>query len=143
MFQQYITKRHHIIMSSTGIQTPHRCLPFERFKIIQKLILPPDQNPITLSASHQPQSGEVTFRQATTLPPFLALIPAPHPGVDGVCSVLCVDSWWQVHDGSCRKSRKAERGVSTRTRQWHHMISQHEFCFRACGFNVNTHACSQ
>lgn len=83
-------------------------------------------------SSHQPQHGDIT------LPASLADIVMPHPRVDGVRSILCGDSWWLVHDGSRRRSRKAERGASTRTRRWHHMISQHEFCFRACVVNSDT-----
>lgn len=129
-------------MSSAGIETPHRCSPFEKVKNNSNVTSSPDQTPSLL----QPPS--VTIRRGHTstgqhLPPFRALILAPHPGFDSVRSVHCVESWWRVHDGSCRKSRKAERGVSARTRQRHHMISQHEFCFRACRYNMNTHARGQ
>lgn len=34
------------------------------------------------------------------------------PRLDSVSPVLCVESWWLVHDGRCRTSRKAETGVS-------------------------------
>lgn len=97
----------------------------------------PDQTPSLL----QPPSATTWRRHtlmAATLPASLTDIPMPHPRVDSVHSILCGDSWWLVHDGSRRRSRKAERGTSTRTRRWHHMISQHEFCFRACVVNLNT-----
>lgn len=86
--------------------------------------------PVTPSApiSHNPE------RSHSGRPPFTALFLVPHLGLDSIL----VERWWLVHDGGCRKSRKAERGVSTRTRQRHHMISQHEFCFRAYGIKEHS-----
>lgn len=110
--------------------------PLRRLKIIQ-MLLPPTK-PHHSFSPHQPQSGKGYASTGRHHPPSLAFILASHPSLDSARSVHCVESWWQVHDGSCRKSRKAERGVSKRTRQRHHMISQHEFCFRACRLNINT-----
>ena len=84
-FQQYITTTHHTIMSSAGIETPHRCLPFERLKIIWVLLLPPTK-PHHSCSPHQPQSRQITLRRAATFHTFWLL--SRHPIPDYTASVL-------------------------------------------------------
>lgn len=73
------------------------------------LLLLPLTKPHHSFSPHQSQSGKVTLRLATTIH---LLILTPHPGLDSVYSVLYVESWWLVHDGSCRKKQKGrERRV--------------------------------
>lgn len=117
---------HHRHVPGWFLNTTHTRLPFERLKLSFKLLLlsltKPRRSFLQPPSSHSPERS----RSARSRSPLPA---RSRSGPDSVCSVR---SWWQVHDGSCRRSRKAERGVSTRTRRRHHMISQQEFCLRAC-----------
>lgn len=94
------------------------------------MVLLPLTKPHHSFSPHQSQSGEVSLRLATLScshpgTPVLSLL-----GAGGRC-VMGVVGW-------AERQRERERGVSTRTRQRHHMISQHEFCFRAWRVNTNT-----
>lgn len=72
VWRQHITNtQRHTIMSSAGIETPHRLLSFERFKNNSNVTSSPDQTPSLL----QPPSVTIrtghTLRLATTFHPFL------------------------------------------------------------------------
>lgn len=91
----------------------------------------PDPNPITPSApiSHNPERSHFDR-------PLPSILSCSYPGASSrirqrlfcpLCRELVAGAWWELQE----KQKGRERGVSTRTRKRHHIISQHEFCFRA------------
>jgi len=113
-------------MSAAGVGAPHRCLRGEkRFKngtsSLTPKLLSPLQPPPPPPISRSPATGYSTTA-------------APSDWAPSTTSFESRDDGWCVTGdvGRAKKGREGERGVSTRSRQRHHMTSQHEFCFRAC-----------